>query len=46
MLYRERPQMEKMRNTTVETSSTDEECYNEDFVVCLKNALKIMEAKQ
>ena len=45
MLYRERPQMEKMRNTTVETSSTDES-YDEDFVVCLKNALKIMEAKQ
>jgi len=46
MLYRERPQMEKMRNTTtVETSSNEIE-YNDDFVECLKNALKIMEAKQ
>ncbi len=45
MLYRERNQVEKIRNTTVETSSTDE-CFDEDFVVCLKNALKIMEAKQ
>ena len=45
MLYREKPQMEKMRNTTVEASNNDE-CYNDEFVVCLKNALKIMEAKQ
>ncbi|MCK5038265.1 MAG: hypothetical protein KAS16_04125 [Thermoplasmata archaeon] len=45
MLYRERPQMEKVRTTTVETSRNDE-CYNDDFVECLKNALKIMESKQ
>ena len=43
MLYRERQQIEKVNNATVETSS--EEC-NDDFVVCLKNALKIMEARQ
>ena len=44
MLYRERQQMEKVNNATVEASSN--ECYDDDFVVCLKNALKIMEAKQ
>ncbi len=44
MLYRERQKTEKMRDATVETSSN--ECSNDDFVVCLKNALKIMEARQ
>ena len=44
MLYRERPQMDKVRNTTVEASN-DDTGYNDEFVECLKNALKIMEAK-
>lgn len=44
MLYRERQQMEKVKNDTVEDPSN--ECYDDDFVECLKNALKIMESKQ
>lgn len=44
MLYREKPQMEKLKTPTVGTTS--EECYNEEFVECLKNALKIMESRQ
>ena len=44
MLYRERTQLEKVNTTTVESSSNDE-C-NDEFVECLKNALKIMESRQ